>query len=244
MTAAGKRVAGWPWGRVQDCASDERQVVSDESPRGTCSSASDSRGSGRRPPDARRWSTHLARARVGDGRTGCRLYPRSATTYSLLGTWGFCENTPHRARASREARSWVKGTGLTLSAGVWQGGWELSSPALCYSSWMASQSLGFKTGSSSTWGAVLPSDFPSQQPLLQTKRRGSCSAKSETTAPFTRLRGRRRGAGRDEVAEPALRPRLSGTPGSREREFPGGEGQALAAGAVPGVDLLSARKAQ
>lgn len=61
------------------------------------------------------------------------------------------------------------------------------------------------------------------------QRRGSCSEKSETTPPFTRLRGRRQGAGRGGVAElaqgpPPLRayraPGSENPPGERDRHWP------------------------
>ena len=61
------------------------------------------------------------------------------------------------------------------------GCWELPSPTLYHSSLIASECLGFKTGSSPTGVAVLPSHFPSPQPLLQTKRPDSSSAESEPT---------------------------------------------------------------
>ena len=81
---------------------------------------------------------------------------------------------------------------LTMSDGqpLWVGPWELSTPRHYCSSLIASESLGFKTGSSSTWVAV-PGSFPSRHPLLQTTGQDSSSAKSET-APYRGLWGRGR----------------------------------------------------
>lgn len=57
----------------------------------------------------------------------------------------------------------------------------LSVPSLYYSSLIASRSLGFKTGTSPMWVAVLPGSFPSGLPLLQKNRRGSYSTEWNNT---------------------------------------------------------------
>lgn len=57
----------------------------------------------------------------------------------------------------------------------------LSVPSLYYSSLIASRSLGFKTGTSPMWVAVLPGSFPSWLPLLQKNRRGSYSTEWNNT---------------------------------------------------------------
>lgn len=132
------------------------------------------------------------------------------------------------------------------------GCWELSSPTLYYSSLIATETLGFNTGSSPTWGAVLSGSFPSRQPLLQTKRQGSCSTHrardntlhgalgQETAWAVALAREAGRGQHRRTSAQPAAS--AEDTLGIEKARLIGeGTGQALKAGRGPsvGYDIFS-----
>lgn len=99
---------------------------------------------------------------------------------------GFLRNACHRGRVYGETRTRLKSTPPVIPAPgdrqpFMPGVLVLSAPSLYSSSLITGRSLGFKTGSSLMWVAVLPGSFPSMQPLLQKNRPGSYSTEWDNT---------------------------------------------------------------